>query len=205
MLNIKIVLKTLILSLVLCLINSSNVLAHVTVSPSQIESGKYINFSVNVPNERDINVTSIKLEIPDGVSSITPNVKASWQINLQKDNDMTKSITWSGGTIPTGLKDEFLFTAKVEASDDLVWKAYQTYEDGVTISWDKSETEIQHQDNSSENESKSGPYSISQIIKDNEQTKPETTNKNIDRAMYLSVAAVIVALIALIIASKPKN
>ncbi|MEJ0073383.1 MAG: DUF1775 domain-containing protein [Candidatus Saccharibacteria bacterium] len=48
--------------------------AHVIVTPSQAGVGQELVFNVSVPNERESDVTSVKLNIPKGVGEVTPTV-----------------------------------------------------------------------------------------------------------------------------------
>lgn len=131
-----------ILSIVLVLI-ATPTFAHVTVKPNQAGVASYQTFTVAVPVEKDIPTTMVKVTIPAGVDSVTPNAKPGWKIV----ND-GKEITWSGGSIPAGQRDEFYFSAKTPTTEGKIsWKAYQTYSDGSVVAWDggvnpSSETEV---------------------------------------------------------------
>jgi hypothetical protein len=53
--------------------------------------------------------------------------------------ERVSEISWTGGNIPAGQRDEFLFSAQAPASSTTIpWKAYQTYADGSVVAWDAS-------------------------------------------------------------------
>ena len=59
--------------------------AHVVVSPDQVGIGEYQEFSISVPNEKEIPITEVKLIFPESFTSVTTNVKPGWTINVVKD------------------------------------------------------------------------------------------------------------------------
>lgn len=169
--------------------------AHVTVSPDKVGVGVRQDFSVGVPVEKDIPTTSVRLVIPDGLEGVTPYVKPGWEIDMEKtgEGEETKvtEITWSGGSIPTGLRDAFVFRAQVPAKETtLTWKAYQTYEDGTVVSWDQEAESESHDDEESEDK---GPYSQTKVLDD----LTETEKKEADTPLLASGFAVLVSLIAI--------
>ncbi|MGC1176475.1 MAG: DUF1775 domain-containing protein, partial [Candidatus Saccharimonadales bacterium] len=93
--------------------------AHVVVNPSQIGIGAEQTFTISVPNEKQSNVTRLKLLIPAGLSDLSPTVKPGWQIQADTtgsgDSAVVTAVTWSGGTIPVGQRDDFSFSAQAPA------------------------------------------------------------------------------------------
>lgn len=167
------------------LLVSQTVSAHVTVKPNQAGISMYQTFSVNVPVEKEIPTVGIRLVIPEGLSSVTPNVKPGWRIAIKKDGTgedaKVTEITWTGGTIPAGQRDEFAFSAKTPATPtSMYWKAYQTYRDGTIVAWDQDGATI---DATAENV---GPYSTTTIIDDLAVEKQKDNSKT---AFILSVIA----------------
>lgn len=129
--------NALLFSFFILILSFSNVSAHVTVSPSEAVPGSRVNFAVSVPVEKDISTTGLRLVIPVELESVTPNVKAGWKIEIKKVDDKVNEIIWTGGEIQKGLRDEFIFRAKLPTSEmTLNWKAYQTYADGTVVAWD---------------------------------------------------------------------
>jgi uncharacterized protein YcnI len=164
---------------------SQTVSAHVTVKPNQAGIATFQSFSVGVPVEKDIPTVGLRLVVPAGLEYVTPNVKPGWRIAVKKDGTgedaKVTEITWTGGTIPAGQRDEFAFSAKTPATPTAInWKAYQTYRDGTVVAWDQDGATI---DETAENV---GPYSTTAIIDDLAVEKPKDNSKT---AFILSVIA----------------
>ena len=171
--------------------------AHVTVKPAEALSGEYQTFTTSVPNEKDIAVTAVKLMIPADVKSVTPTVKQGWEIDTKKIGEDVTEINWSGGTIAAGLRDEFTFSAKVPANkDEIVWKAYQTYQDGSIVAWDQKPAEDHSHAVTDETK---GPYSVTTVSDEDITEKENTPESNVSNmlAFIVSGVAVIVSLIAM--------
>jgi len=178
--------------------------AHVSVTPATVGVGERETFSVSVPNEKEIDVTGIKLDIPSGLEGVTPTVKPGWTISVDKtgtgEDAIVKSITWSGGVIPAGQRDDFTFRALVpEKVTDLQWNAYQTYADGTTVAWNQKPTE-----NESESEA-NGPYSVTKVTDDlNADADNQAKNDDNILPVVASVFAIVLAAAALLHSYKKK-
>ena len=118
--------------LVLSFLVASTALAHVTVKPSQVGVGSFQIFNISVPGERDAATIGLRLVLPDDLGHVTPTVKPGWRVEVKE-----KEIVWSGGNIPAHFRDDFTFSTQVPGEEvKLAWKAYQTYSDGTTVSWE---------------------------------------------------------------------
>lgn len=120
---------------------TNSVYAHVVVKPAEALTAGFETFTMGVPNERDIPTVKLKLLIPEGMQFVSPTQKDGWNISVEKsgvgENEVVKSITWTGGKVDSGFRDDFTLSGKVPDSvTELKWKAYQTYEGGVTVAWD---------------------------------------------------------------------
>lgn len=123
-----------LVSVVLFLFVVSIASAHVTVKPTEVGVASYQTFTVGVPVEKDIPTVSVRVVLPEGLESVTPYVKNGWKIAATGTE-----IIWSGGSIPAGQRDDFLFSAKAPSKEGhLIWKAYQTYSDGSVVAWDNA-------------------------------------------------------------------
>jgi uncharacterized protein YcnI len=126
----------------------------VTVSPSSIPKGKSdVILMFRVPNESTTSsVTGLKIQFPTShpIVVVSPEAGSGWQVNavasqlptpITTDDgtftSITSEIDWSGGTIPVGQFGEFNVLAQGVPSDtnELVFKAIQTYSDGSVVSW----------------------------------------------------------------------
>lgn len=187
--------------------------AHVTVKPAEVIMSGYQIFTVNVPNEKEISTTSIKLIVPEGLAYVQPTQKIGWNIDIETegtgDSAVVKSITWSGGEVKNGFRDEFAFSAQVPAeATEIQWKAYQTYADGTVVSWDKASSGDGH-DSADEN---SGPFSVTKVVsetaaeaslKEIEQASVDAQN-NARTALYVGAAGVVVGLVGVFLGSRRK-
>lgn len=160
--------------------------AHVKVSPIEAGIATYQEFTVSVPTEKNNPTVALRLVIP-GLDSVTPNVKSGWTVAVKKSATSTTEIEWSKGSIPAGFRDTFVFSAKTPSkSGQIIWKAYQTYQDGTVVAWDAgSETTSENQ----------GPYSVTTIIDDLNQMPANLP-------IILSSIALLIALLALVISSR---
>ncbi len=132
--------------------------AHVTVKPESVVTAKFQTFTVSVPVEKEIGTVEIRLEIPNGLKHVTPNMKNGWEVirELDEEQSSVKELVWKG-YIPPGYREEFNFSAQAPAQEgEVAWKAYQTYEDGSVVEWifdPKTK------------EGEQTPYSITKIVK----------------------------------------
>ena len=168
--------------------------AHVTVKPAEVLPGEYQTFTTSVPNEKEVPVTAIKLVIPTDVKSVTPTVKQGWEITTKKSGEDITEINWTAGTIASGLRDEFTFSAKVSADEgEITWKAYQTYQDGSVVAWDQKPSD----DHGHGEEKDSGPYSTTVVAEEATDQRDEARSEGMIAAYALGGVAIVIGLIAL--------
>jgi uncharacterized protein YcnI len=188
---------TLALGTAIVLAVSQTALAHVVVTPSEVRTAERVTFSVSVPNEKDVAVTGLRLEIPKGLKSVTPTVKQGWTIEAAKDGDTITRISWQGSEIPAGQRDDFTFRAQApEQSGELRWNAYQTYADGSIVAWDQASSGDNH--NAEKNDS--GPFSVTKVsneITNNEDSR-NTDNAGNTLPLVLSLIAVVASAFAIL-------
>lgn len=156
--------------ILLSLLSPVSVFAHAAVTPNAANIAQYQTFTIGVPTEKEIPTVMVKILIPDGVTGITPNVKPGWKITEKKTGEgetaVVTEIVWSGGVIPAEQRDEFYFRGKTPSSaTTLVWKVYQTYQDGSVVSWDQT-------DNSAEESEDKGPASETVVVNDLMKASP---------------------------------
>ena len=176
------------------IVSSGLASAHVTVKPTDVTAGSYPTFTTSVPNEESIPVTGVRIVIPGNMEYVTPTVKQGWNIETKKSGDFVTEISWTGGSIGEGLRDEFTFTAQVpDKPGELVWKAYQTYEDGSVVSWDQKPAEDHGHE--SEDESK-GPYSVSTITAESNASNSGASDDEATSKIAMVLAGIAVILSA---------
>lgn len=177
--------------------------AHVTVKPGSVNVGEFTTFNVSAPNEKAIPVTTIKVDIPKNIKSVKPTVKTGWTVSTEKVGEgeaaRVTSITWTGGSIPTGLRDDFTFSAQAPAeATEINWSAYETYEDGTVVSWNQAPD--------AEETENGGPYSTTKIVNDlaldpaaNTSTSSSTSDK---LPLVISLVALTIAIGGLLFRKK---
>ena len=161
------IVKTMFASIMGLLLLVTPAFAHVVVKPDEAGIGAYKSFTIGVPSEKENATVGLRLVLPKGLESVTPNVKPGWTIAIKKEgegeNATVTEIVWTGGAIPSGQRDDFMFTAQMPANETtLQWKAYQTYDDGTVVSWDQKPTSDEKDDDSAS----TGPYSETKVIND---------------------------------------
>lgn len=202
-------LKTFVIVLTLVFVFPIQVFAHAVVSPSSVGVAQWQVFTLGVPAEKQSATTQVRLVLPDGLKYVTPTVKTGWTIEVVRQGEgelaKTTEIIWKGGMIPAGQRDEFSFSVQVPANPTLlVWKAYQTYEDGSTVAWDKDPENKQPETDGKPDFSSGGPFSKTEILNDLGVQSAESKNKNSNTLpLTISVISLVLALIAL--SRKPKD
>ena len=187
--------------------------AHVVVKPGEVLTSAFTTFSVGVPVEKDVATTAVKLEVPAGLGHVTPTVKPGWAITVEKEGEVATSITWSGGQIAGGFRDEFTFSAKTPSEPtELQWKAFQTYADGTVVAWNVNEADQPKKADGSPDFSASGPFSVTKVVSESAQDAALTHAHNNAHdaqnaakwALYIGAAGVILGLAAVLIATRKK-
>jgi uncharacterized protein YcnI len=164
--------------------------AHVIVTPGQAKPGDQVLFSVSVPNEKTVAMTGLRIEIPSGVGDVMPTVHAGWTITTAKQGDAVSSISWQGGEVPAEQRDDFTFKAQMPASaSELNWKAFQTFADGSTVSWDQKPSATETE---SEND---GPYSVTSV-KESSDAGDQKSSGHDPYLLTLSLVALVLGLLA---------
>ncbi|WP_432092225.1 YcnI family copper-binding membrane protein [Streptomyces sp. bgisy100] len=126
--------------------------AHVTVE-GEAEKGGFATIAVKVPNERD-NASTDKLELnlpaDHPLASVMPEPVPGWDVKVTKEKldkpiemhgekitEAVTKVTWTGGKIGPGQFQRFpLAVGQLpENTDQLVFKAIQTYDNDETVRW----------------------------------------------------------------------
>ncbi|CAK4842412.1 unnamed protein product [Aphanomyces euteiches] len=128
---------------------------------------------------------------------------SGWKSELTKDaNGKVTSVSWTATADGLAATEfgEFNMQGKVAAaSDPIVWKAIQTYKDGSIVEWigdEKSEHPA------SVTTVKAVPANAT-VAADGDVESADSTSS--DLPLYLSIAAVVLALLSLIISSVRKT
>ncbi|QPP07589.1 YcnI family protein [Streptomyces bathyalis] len=127
--------------------------AHVSVDPESAAQGDYSVVNFKVPNERDdASTTKLEVNLPKEhpLASVMPQPVPGWDVKVTKskldkpievhgekiDEAVTK-ITWTGGEVKKGEFQQFPVSMGElpEDTDELVFKALQTYDDDQVVRW----------------------------------------------------------------------
>lgn len=213
--NLKFKIQSLVAAIIVLLTVAPSAFAHVVVKPAEVGVGKFQTFTMGVPVEKDIPTTGLRLVLPEGLNYVSPNVKPGWTINVKKDGAGEEAkvteISWTGGSIPAGFRDEFMFSAQVPAeAGPLNWKAYQTYSDGEVVSWDQDPNAPKpSMAPGGDDDGGMTPYSVTKVINDLKESSDSkqimSDNKEQSNLpLLLSVVAVILSGFSLALALRKK-
>lgn len=127
--------------------------AHVTANPGTAQQGGYTKVSFRVPNERDAaSTTQLEINFPGDhpIASVETRAIPGWSATVQKtkldkpiktdDGEISEAvskITWTGAKIPPGSFEDFDVSLGPlpTDTDELVFKALQTYDNGEVVRW----------------------------------------------------------------------
>jgi uncharacterized protein YcnI len=127
--------------------------AHVTIQPSEAKQGGFATVFVQVPNEKaDAATTQIELTLPEDhpIAYVSVEPVPGWTITPQRSTlatpikaeggeitEAVTKITFSGGRIEPGQFQRFPISVGPlpTDTDELVFKAVQTYSDGEEVRW----------------------------------------------------------------------
>jgi uncharacterized protein YcnI len=177
--------------------------AHVVVFPKEAVQGSYEKFTVRVPTEKDVSTIKVEVKIPETVEVSRTMPVAGWKSEFTKDaNGKVTSILWT--STAEGLSStefgEFSMQGKIDkAATSIEWKAIQTYKDNSVVEWigdEKSEHPASI--------TKVNPVSAgATVAADGDIETSEASS--LDLPLYLSIAAVALALLSLFIVLKRKH
>ena len=109
--------------------------AHLTVSPLQSKPGATQKYEARVHNEGKAAVTSIDLDIPEGVTVTEVAKPATGSFTTQKAGDRITTITWTVEVAP-GKYLALPFTARnPEGGAELHWSLREHLADGSAVDW----------------------------------------------------------------------
>ncbi|QIN81367.1 DUF1775 domain-containing protein [Rubrobacter tropicus] len=124
-------LRVVLLSVLLTFGLAGAALAHVEVSPDQVPAGATETFTIEVPTEKEIPTTEVRIELPEGFEAGGAEAPSGWRGEVQGN-----ALVWTGGEIPVANSEEFSFEATVpDEAGSFRLSAIQTYEDGSVAEW----------------------------------------------------------------------
>jgi uncharacterized protein YcnI len=119
-------------------------LAHATVKTdmglSESKAGGFETYRLQVPTERPVETTGVKLFVPEGLTVSRFQVLPGFERSVEKNSaGLITTVTWKGKVA----SDEFVrfaFSAKNPAQPTkLLFKVHQTYANGEVVKWEDSD------------------------------------------------------------------
>jgi len=135
---------------------STSAFAHASITPNTAANGASVKVAIAIPHGCDGAPTDkVTVAIPDGFVSARPQVKAGWQITIDKA-DYAKpyevhgepvtngavSVTWAGGSVPDDQFDEFVLEGTVSAEGPLAFVTTQ-FCGTASVAWNELAAEGQ--------------------------------------------------------------
>jgi uncharacterized protein YcnI len=177
--------------------------AHVVVDPQNAIKGTFQEFTVRVPNEKDIPTVKVELDVPATVDISQLNPVPGWKYDLTKDSSgkITK-MTWTstGDGIAPSEFEKFTVAGLISRDATAIdWKAHQTYKDGSIVDWVGNDTSDTPAPVTKVN---SVPANVT-VSDDGDITYNDSTSastaKSSNLPLYISIAAAILGLLSLVI------
>ena len=113
--------------------------AHVTVLPKEATAGSYEVFTVRVPSEKEVATVKVEVKIPVDVDISRFEPKPGWKYDVTRDDKKKiTSVVWTatGDGFSATEFGEFKMQGKIaDTAKELSWKAYQTYKDNSVAEW----------------------------------------------------------------------
>ncbi|MGH3765848.1 MAG: YcnI family protein [Pseudonocardiaceae bacterium] len=127
--------------------------AHVTANADTATQGGFAKVSFRVPNERDTaSTTQLEISFPTDhpIAFVSTRAVPGWTSTVQKTkldkpiktddgevSEVVSKITWAGGKVAPGAFEDFDVSLGPlpTDTDELVFKALQTYDNGEVVRW----------------------------------------------------------------------
>ena len=98
-----------------------------------------------MPTEKEgARTTKVVLTVPAGFAIDSFVAVPGWQRQVQQtgsgESAVVASVTWSGGSVPTGEDALFQFLAEAQSSKTYTFSVEQTYSDGSIVNWSGPES-----------------------------------------------------------------
>jgi uncharacterized protein YcnI len=122
-------------ALALCAGVPAGALAHAIVQPAASRPADQQVYTLIVPNERDVDTTSIRMAVPAGVDSVSVERVAGYKTTLERSGGRVTEVRWDG-VVPAGFHATLRFIARNPVEQGTIaWKVLQTYAGGETVRW----------------------------------------------------------------------
>jgi hypothetical protein len=112
-------------------------MAHVEVLPASVPQGDAVQFTIRVPNERDIPTTQVRVDFPAQVTVFSfADPPPGWRLQpLRAADGRFRGVVYSGGSIAASRYVDFHVLGTPFESGTAVWPSRQRYADGQVKPW----------------------------------------------------------------------
>lgn len=173
--------------------------AHVVVVPSVAPEGTPTEFTLQVPTERNLPTTSVRVIFPPQVSVYSFQVPPpGFTVTpiLAKNRSIIGAVF--RGTIPVGKYQAFHVLATPFATGQTLWPAYQTYADGLIKPWN-GPVETPRSVSAETGPTQPGPTSAVEIVKAGTSTATPapgggSSGSGSDAGIWLGLVAIVIAI-----------
>lgn len=179
--------------------------AHVVVLPSVAPKGSPTEFTLQVPTERNLPTTAVRVMFPPQVSVYSFQVppQGFTVTPILAKNQSIIGVVYRG-TIPVGEYQAFHFLGTPFATGQTLWPAYQTYADGLVKPWN-GPVEAPGAVSEETGPTKPGPTSAVTIVAAGAATTTATAGgtsggSGSDSGVWLGIIAIVMAIGALVAA-----
>ena len=116
---------------------TGSALAHVEVLPAAAAAGESTEFTIRVPNERDVPTTRVRVDFPAQVTVFSfEEPPAGWRLTpLRATDGRFRGVVYSGGRIAVDRYVDFRVLGTPFEEGRAAWPARQTYADGQVKPW----------------------------------------------------------------------
>jgi uncharacterized protein YcnI len=127
------------------LVFASPAFAHAILSPPVAKAKVDQQFTLSVPTEEEgATTTEIELTVPDGLSvdsfEPAPGWSRSEEASGSGEERVIRTVTWSGGKVPTDEDAVFRFNGSLDSSKTYDVAVRQTYSNGEVVDWSGSQS-----------------------------------------------------------------
>lgn len=111
-------------------------LAHIDVLPAQVTQGEAQQFTIRVPNERDLPATRVQVDFPPQITVYSfAAPPPGWTMRTVTGPDKRFSGVVYSGSLPVSQYVDFQVLGTPFEAGTAIWKTRQTYADGSVKPW----------------------------------------------------------------------
>ena len=111
-------------------------MAHVDVLPTEVAQGEALEFTIRVPNERDIPTTRVQVDFPPQITVYSfAAPPPGWTMRTVRGPDKRFTRVVYTGSLPVSQYVDFQVLGTPFESGTALWKTRQTYADGAVKPW----------------------------------------------------------------------